>query len=1212
MVEKMLDTDRDRPGPGQRAQPEPSGLGRPAGTARASAALASAMPPSGVGSPAAARGADLLTASNGGGADRARVTSAIQRQAGNTWLAHRVDPGLTVSHPADPAEREAEAVAHRVAGGSRVPGGGSRPPGGTADVHRAPVGTTHDHPGAAAATAAVQGRGAGHPVSPATRRALQRRMGTELGDARVHSDAVAADAADALGARAFTHGRDIFLARGESEHDPHLMAHELTHVVQNRSAGSTGASVSRLPAAPRAPATPASAPAPVPAPATAPARGDVAPGIVELKGQKGFTPDPATADFLARRKSGLVNVRFGALAQGAIEVRVSGGQYVFHDRPVPLSHPLFARIAEAAPGLAPSLILTSKDGVVSGHVGVAAEGKAQSLTDHLRKAPEILGLAGIQINALSHIDNTVEDGTLRLGLKSVPVTIGSAFDGTITLQVTNETVTFEGSAQIQVAGLASGTLEMTRPEDGVVTGHAVVDAQLSKQVTGHADVNWDGHAITGEGKLGYQGEKFSGSVTVYLMERAKADALVREKKAPTEGDAETKGAAAPAAPAKTPPKGRVHYAVFGEGDLTFAFNEWLTGTAHAILDHEGHLTVIGKITPQKEFELFPQKNYDKELFKVQAKASYGIPVVGNIFIFAGLGLSAFAYLGPGKFYNIVVDGTYSTDPKVSKNFSIQGSINISAAAGLKLRAEAGAGFEILDHDIKAGAGVNGIAGIKGYAEATPKIGYRENAAKGEDKKGEFFIRGDVEIAAQPFLGLSGDVFVEIDAPWWSPVPDKKWVWPLGEKEWPIGGSFGFLASVDYVFGSKSWPTVEFKPAEFQADKFMSDLYADKTKDKAGEHGEQKGAWHEKNSEAAEPPKPGGGKGAPPTGKPLPTKGEAKAAPPPAAKSKGKPADPNAKTADGKTVKELQDKAAAHGKKPPVSAAAGKGAESKGSAKTGSSGEEHDKKLAEGLRALDAVTARYARDGATKDEIVTGVKSVRRKFTIFKSIEVTDGGDTWDYDYVASNGKKKGPKKSGKSSIAGVHVNDEIEVLSGTAWYPAVVTKVEAATFEYRATPLKKAAEYTGLARQADHGTRWRRVVPGRSFKRGKAWEAIRDNSENRWSDPADAKQVLNWRRYDNWNTPKGYNWHHIHEFESAGPNSADNLVLITSKLNAELNTYYGRPRQKGMLSLRQWLRAQGSDTLHQAEGRKALETFGTKVVPKRNEKGYWQEGEPPG
>ena len=92
--------------------------------------------------------------------------------------------------------------------------------------------------------------------------------------------------------------------------------------------------------------------------------------------------------------------------------------------------------------------------------------------------------------------------------------------------------------------------------------------------------------------------------------------------------------------------------------------------------------------------------------------------------------------------------------------------------------------------------------------------------------------------------------------------------------------------------------------------------------------------------------------------------------------------------------------------------------SKGSAKTGTSGEEHDKKLAEGLRALDAVTARYARDGATKDEIETGVKSVRRKFTVFKSIEVVDGGDTWDYEYVANPGTKKGAKQSTVKGASG--------------------------------------------------------------------------------------------------------------------------------------------------------------------------------------------------
>ena len=103
---------------------------------------------------------------------------------------------------------------------------------------------------------------------------------------------------------------------------------------------------------------------------------------------------------------------------------------------------------------------------------------------------------------------------------------------------------------------------------------------------------------------------------------------------------------------------------------------------------------------------------------------------------------------------------------------------------------------------------------------------------------------------------------------------------------------------------------------------------------------------------------------------------------------------------------LLPKAAVRGKKPPAPAAAGKGADSKESTKTGGSGEEHDEKLAEGLRALDAVTARYVRDGATKGEIKTGVKSVRRKFTIFKSIEVIDGGDTWDYRYVFASKRNK--------------------------------------------------------------------------------------------------------------------------------------------------------------------------------------------------------------
>ncbi len=76
--------------------------------------------------------------------------------------------------------------------------------------------------------------------------------------------------------------------------------------------------------------------------------------------------------------------------------------------------------------------------------------------------------------------------------------------------------------------------------------------------------------------------------------------------------------------------------------------------------------------------------------------------------------------------------------------------------------------------------------------------------------------------------------------------------------------------------------------------------------------------------------------------------------------------------------------------------------------------DHDKQLKAGLAALEAVTERYAKDGATEEEVKAGVKAVRRKFKVFKSIVVVDGDKTWDYQYVASSGKLAGPSKNRES------------------------------------------------------------------------------------------------------------------------------------------------------------------------------------------------------
>ena len=678
--------------------------------------------------------------------------------------------------------------------------------------------------------------------------------------------------------------------------------------------------------APKPPAPAPRPPAPAPAAATAPRaaagppavrlgtpapkvgaavlEGAVAPGVVELKGMSDFKPAAPVAAFLDANKTSTINARFGDLAQGPLEVKTAGkGKYRVKKQPLPLSHPAFAFVPQFVPGLTPALILGVENNKLSGEVGLASGAKVQRISSFIQKTPDMLGLAGFTIGALPTIVNAIEGGSLHFGLKAVPIKLGSAFSGKFNFDVIDTNVSFDANAAVVVKGLANGTLDLKRAPSGLITGRAAIGLSLSKNFSGSVDVAWDGVAITGIGKVGYKGEKFSGEVTLQMMERNQALQLAQSKQSPPAG-------AAKAAAAKKPVK--IDYVVFGEGDLNFSFTEWLSGTAHVIVDPKGNVTVIGKITPQKDFILFPQKDYIRPLFKFEARASYGIPVVGNIFIFANVGMDLFAKLGPAKFYNIVVDGTYSTDPTVAKNFTIQGSLNISAAAGAQLRAEAGAGPEIFSHDIKAGAGINGIAGIKAYAETTPVIGYREKAVEGQDMKGEWFVRGDLELAAQPFLGLSGDLFVEISTPWWSPLSDHRWTWPLFSKEWPLGSSMGMLVSVDYVFGSGQWPKFDLKPVEFDSNKFITGLYDDSAKSGPGKELQQKGKWQKKNSPAAQPPPKGTQTGSAKPGKLDSGKAKTKQA---KAKKLDKAVDPNAKTKEGKSVKQLQADAQKKGKGP---------------------------------------------------------------------------------------------------------------------------------------------------------------------------------------------------------------------------------------------------------------------------------------------------------
>ncbi|HXU46186.1 MAG TPA: DUF4157 domain-containing protein [Thermoanaerobaculia bacterium] len=150
---------------------------------------------------------------------------------------------LRVSEPGDVWEREADAVAERVVrggapGSPSASGDPARAP--TPLPGRAPVQRAAASPGAPSGPSPPGVSGSGAPLDRGVRSYMEPRFGTDFGGVRVHAGSEAAGSARALNARAYTVGRHVVFGAGEFRPDTEggrlLLAHELTHVVQQAAA----------------------------------------------------------------------------------------------------------------------------------------------------------------------------------------------------------------------------------------------------------------------------------------------------------------------------------------------------------------------------------------------------------------------------------------------------------------------------------------------------------------------------------------------------------------------------------------------------------------------------------------------------------------------------------------------------------------------------------------------------------------------------------------------------------------------------------------------------------------------------------------------------------------------------------------------------------------------------------------------------------------
>lgn len=168
-----------------------------------------------------------------------QVTESVSPVAGFPLSALPV----VVGHAEDQAEHDADRVAATALSRLRRSAGSDVPRAGCDDLRRSPAPGAQSVVGWAGgtldrgtSTTIEQGRSSGRPLPALVRARMETAFGASFSAVRIHDDEQSAELNDAVSARAFTTGEDIFFGRNQfapqSPAGEQVLAHELAHTLQ--------------------------------------------------------------------------------------------------------------------------------------------------------------------------------------------------------------------------------------------------------------------------------------------------------------------------------------------------------------------------------------------------------------------------------------------------------------------------------------------------------------------------------------------------------------------------------------------------------------------------------------------------------------------------------------------------------------------------------------------------------------------------------------------------------------------------------------------------------------------------------------------------------------------------------------------------------------------------------------------------------------------
>ena len=158
-----------------------------------------------------------------------------------------VQPKLQVNIPGDKYEQEADAMAERVMSFGHNPNGFPISKINSTGSLMRSGGESGIAVSDSFSNTLARSKGAGSPLSASTNGFMENAFSADFSSVRIHTGEQAAELAGSIQAKAFTHGNDLYFNEGrynpESSEGKSLLAHELTHTIQQ---GDTGLSNATL------------------------------------------------------------------------------------------------------------------------------------------------------------------------------------------------------------------------------------------------------------------------------------------------------------------------------------------------------------------------------------------------------------------------------------------------------------------------------------------------------------------------------------------------------------------------------------------------------------------------------------------------------------------------------------------------------------------------------------------------------------------------------------------------------------------------------------------------------------------------------------------------------------------------------------------------------------------------------------------------------